>query len=76
MGRKLSLTSFWLSLCILPGVPLLGALLGVVAVIKGRNDPDSQTDVAFAAIPMGIILGIFTLALLLGALQGEGLIVL
>lgn len=60
MGRKMSITAFVLSLLFfIPLVPIAGFILGIIATIKAKDDPNALKGLAIAAIVIGAIFGIF-----------------
>ncbi|MBD3253067.1 hypothetical protein GF386_05010 [Candidatus Pacearchaeota archaeon] len=67
MGRKLSITAFVFSLLFfVPLFPIVGLILGIVALIKAKGEKDSLQGLAIAAIIIGALFGIFHLITLLG----------
>jgi len=77
MGRKLSITAFVLSLLFfIPFVPIIGFILGIIALKKAKDR--LSNNLAIAAMIIGAIFGIFnlftSLGLVIGFLRGTGLI--
>lgn len=61
----MSITAFVLSLLFfIPLAPLIGCILGIVAVVKAGKDPKALKGLAIAAIIIGAILGVINLLFL------------
>jgi hypothetical protein len=80
MGKGLSITAFILSiLFFIPLAPLIGLILGIVAVVKAKDDSSALKGLAIAAIVIGAILlipnllisGGFIIGILLGSSKVE-----
>jgi hypothetical protein len=64
MGRGLTITAFVFSvLFFVPFAPLIGLILGIVALVKAKNDPNAMKGLAIAAIAIGAIFLIINLAI-------------
>jgi branched-subunit amino acid transport protein len=71
MGKKLTITAFVLSLLFfVPLVPIMGLILGVIAIRKAKDDPEISKGLAIAAIVLGAIFGLIQLTILSGFVLG------
>ncbi|MBU0959667.1 MAG: hypothetical protein KKB31_07000 [Nanoarchaeota archaeon] len=61
MGKGLSITAFIFAFLF----PLLGLILGIIAVSKAKSDPDALRGLAIAAIVIGALGSLYVLSLLL-----------
>ncbi|MFH1590579.1 MAG: DUF4190 domain-containing protein [archaeon] len=76
MGKGMAITAFVLSLLFfVPLAPLVGMVLGVIALVKSKNQPGTGYGFAIAAIVIGVFTTImgtgFWLAILKALLVGD-----
>jgi hypothetical protein len=71
MGKGLSITAFVLSiLFFIPFAPLIGLILGIVAFVKSKDDPNALRGLALASIIIGSIITIIGAFMLFGMISG------
>ncbi len=75
MGKGLTITGFVLSLLIfIPFAPVVGLILGIITLVKAKDNPDALKGLAIATIVIGVVFSLinimFTLGLVLGFLRG------
>ena len=56
MGKALSITAFVFSFLFAP----VGFILGIIAVVKAKDDPQALKGLAIAAIAIGVVLTMVT----------------
>ena len=71
MGKGLSITAFVLSiLFFIPFAPLIGLILGIIAFVKSKEDPDALRGLALASIIIGSLFTIIGAFMLFGMISG------
>ncbi len=71
MGKGISIASFILSILIfIPLAPAIGFILGIVSLVKNKDEKSSLKGLAIAAIILGAIFGLFQLISLPGLIFG------
>ncbi len=65
MGKTLARWAIALSLLFfIPFVPFIGVILGIIALVQAKKDPEISKGLSIAAIIIGIIAGIISLYVL------------
>tara|TARA_B100000315_G_scaffold250857_1_gene284482 strand:+ start:229 stop:690 length:462 start_codon:yes stop_codon:yes gene_type:complete len=71
LGKGLTISAFVLSLLFfIPFAPLIGLILGIIALVKSKNDPNASKGLAIAAVVLGAFLGFINLIIFFGLILG------
>ena len=71
MGKAISIVAFIISLLFfVPFAPVIGLVLGIIALVKSKKDPTISKGFSIAAIVLGTLFGLINLIVSLGFFIG------